>query len=225
MVAALRIPYGVQPWAGALRAARAGVLSVLCVLLPVGGHALSQGHTGRLPGPAPVTALALSLSLAVTRRRLTDAQLLAAFVGAQLAYHLCYVLPEACSALTDAQAGGGRLTGLAEHVPAGPGPSVLLGGHAVTLVLAARLLGTTESLLLRARPVADSALRIVRALLPLLGAAPAAHRPVPRTLGEVTPLRPAAPAHPRPGRAPPAGVTLLPNPFRPPAATGFRPAV
>ncbi|MEV8627862.1 hypothetical protein [Streptomyces sp. NPDC051079] len=225
MVAALRIPHGVQPWAGGLRAARAGLLAALCVLLPAGGHALLQGHTARPLVLTLVTALALSLNLALTRRRLADAQLLTAFVGAQVAYHLCYVLPEACPALTAARGGAAHLTGLAEHAPAGPGPSLLLVGHAVTLLLAARLLGTTESLLLRARPVAESARRIVRALPPLLGAAPAVHHPVRHPTGDAAPLRPASLAHPRPGRAPPSGTPLPPNPFRPPAVTGFRLAV
>ncbi|MEU8760019.1 hypothetical protein [Streptomyces sp. NPDC048659] len=222
MVAALRTPYGAQPWAGALRAVRAGVPAVLCVLLPVGGHALLQGHTARPLALALVTALALSLGLVLTRRRLTDTQLLAAFVGAQAAYHLCYVVPEACAGLTDARAGGGHLTGLAEHATAGPGPSVLLCGHAVTLLLAARLLGTTESLLLRARPVAGSAQRIVYALLPLLGCVPPAHGPVLRPAGDVAPLRPVALAYPCPGRAPPGTAPLPTLPFRPRAVTGLR---
>ncbi|MEV7372603.1 hypothetical protein AB0O51_17195 [Streptomyces sp. NPDC090301] len=57
------------------------------MLLPVGGHALLQGHTPRLLVLVLVVALALSLCLALTRRRLTDTQLLAAFAAAQAAYH------------------------------------------------------------------------------------------------------------------------------------------
>ncbi|MFI6642927.1 hypothetical protein [Streptomyces sp. NPDC050504] len=217
---ALRTPHGFQPWAGGLRAVRAGALAVLCVLLPVGGHALLQGHTPRLVVLAAVAVLAASLCLVLTRRRLTDTQLLAAFVGAQAAYHVCYVIPGACATLTDAR-GGAHLTGLTEHAAAGPGPSVVLGGHAVTLLLAARLLGTTGSLLLHARPLAESAQRILSAVLPLLAAVPTGHGPLRRPATDVAPLRPAALAHPRPGRAPPAPA-VLPNPFRPSAATGFR---
>ncbi|MEV6358387.1 hypothetical protein [Streptomyces hydrogenans] len=217
------MPHGAVPWAGGLRAVRAGVLAVLCVLLPVGGHTLLQGHTPRLLVLAVVGALAVSLCLVLTRRRLSDTQLLAAFLGAQAAYHVCYVIPGACATLTDAP-GGEHLAGLTEHATAGPGPSVLLGGHAVTLLLAARLLGTTESLAARARPLAESAQRILHALLPLLRVVPATHGPLRRPATDAAPLRPAALACPCPGRAPPAPA-LLPNPFRPTAVTGFRLAV
>ncbi len=219
-MSAPRMPHGAAPWAGGLRVVRAGVLAVLCVLLPVGGHALLQGHTPRLLVQAAVAALAVVLCLVLTRRRLSDTQLLAAFLGAQAAYHVCYVIPGACATLTDAP-GGGHLAGLAEHATAGPGPSVLLGGHAVTLLLAARLLGTTESVLAHARPLAESAQRILHALLPLLTVVPAAHGPLRRPATDVAPLRPAALACPCPGRAPPAPA-LLPTPFRPTAVTGFR---
>ncbi|MET9953657.1 hypothetical protein ABZ135_19170 [Streptomyces sp. NPDC006339] len=219
MLASL-LPHGVPPWAGALRAVRAGVLAVLCVLLPVGGHALLQGHTPRLLVLVVEAALAVPLYLVLTRRRLADTQLLAAFAGAQAAYHVCYVVPGACAALTD-RPSGGHLAGLTEHAAAGPGPPVLLGGHAVTLLLAARLLGTTESLLLHARPLTESAQRILHALLPLLTAIPAGHGPLRTPATEVAPLRPTALAYPCPGRAPPTPV-VLPNPFRPPAVTGFR---
>lgn len=217
---ALPLPHGPQPWAGALRGVRAGVLAVLCVLLPVGGHALLQGHTPRLLVLVLVAVLALSLCLVLTRRRLTDTQLLAAFAAAQAAYHVCYVLPGACAALTDPPRDG-HLSGLAEHAAAGPGPSVLLGGHAVTLLLAARLLGTTESLLVHARPLAESTQLILCALLPLLAVVPTAQGPLRRPGTAVAPLRPAALAYPRPGRAPPT-TAYLPNPFRPSAVTGFR---
>ncbi|MER5967711.1 hypothetical protein [Streptomyces sp. NPDC002057] len=215
-----RISHGARPWTGALRGVRAGVLAVLCVLLPLGGHTVLPGHTPRPLVLALVGVVALPLCLVLTRRRLSDAQVLAAFVGAQVAYHLCYVVPGACAALTDA-GGDGHLPALVEHTAPGTGSSVLSGGHAITVLLAARLLGATESLIAHGRPLAESTRRILRALLPLLTVVPAARAPRRRPSTDVAPLLPASLVRPHPGRAPPALVPLPPRPFRPSAVTGL----
>ena len=221
---ALRSSHGSSPWIDALLGVRAGVSAVLCVVLPLAGHALLQGHTPRPAALILVAVVASSLCLALTRRRLTDPQLLTAFAGAQLAHHVCYVVPGACAALADTS-GDGRLSAVVAHASAGPGPSELWGGHAVALLLAARLLGATESLLWHGRPVAESAGRILHAPVLLLAVVPAAYDPRRRLSTDVAPLRPASLVRPHPGRAPPASAPVPLRPFRPSAVTGFRLAV
>ncbi|MFK0011686.1 hypothetical protein [Streptomyces sp. NPDC091027] len=206
---ALRILPGPEPRTGVLPALRAAVLAALCVLLPLGGHALLREHT---PGTAALVALAvvaLPVCRALARRRLTDTQALAAFLAAQTVYHVCYVLPGACTAFTGA-------------APQGHSP-VLLGGHAVTLLLAARLVGAPQSLLWHGRPLAEHARRLLGALLPLLTAATAGgHGPEAVPATGASPLPPSAPVPPRPGRAPPVPAPLTRYPSRPPAVTGLR---
>ncbi|MGW6396176.1 hypothetical protein ACWFR1_38045 [Streptomyces sp. NPDC055103] len=220
---ALRISHSSRPWTEALRGARAGVSAALCVVLPLAGHALFPGHTPRLAALALMAAVALPLCVVLTRRRLTDPQLLTAFAGAQLAHHVCYVVPGACTALAETS-GPGRLSAVVEHASAGPGPSELWGGHAIALLLAARLLGVAESVVWHGRPVAESAGRILHAPVLLL-ALPAAYDPRRRLSADVPPLRPASLVRPHPGRAPPASAQLPLRPFRPSAVTGFRLAV
>ncbi|MEU6314328.1 hypothetical protein [Streptomyces sp. NPDC047014] len=168
---------------------RVAVLAVVCVLLPVGGHALLRGHVPGAVVLGILGAVALPGGLALSRRRLSDIQVLAAFAAAQAAYHLCYVVPGACTGLAD--------------------PGVLLGGQAVTLLLAARLLGTPEALARHGRPVADRARGLLAALLPLLAAAvPAGHGPEGAPATEVAALRPVHAVRLRPGRAPPVRFSL-----------------
>ncbi|MFF7793455.1 hypothetical protein [Streptomyces sp. NPDC007991] len=151
-----------SPASGVLRGLRAGVLALLCVLLPLAGHVLAQCHAPRWIIVAAMAAVAVPGAVLLTRRRLTDAQLLGVLAAAQLAYHAAYSLPGACAAVTSQDGFAGGLSGLVDHdAVAGQPPGVMLAGHLVTLLLAARLLGTTERLLWQSR----SLLRVVRRLL------------------------------------------------------------
>ncbi|MCX5173939.1 hypothetical protein ACWEV9_32865 [Streptomyces albogriseolus] len=159
-----------SPASGVLRGLRAGVLAVLCVLLPLAGHVLSQCHAPRWIIVAATAAVALPGAAVLTRHRLTDTQLLGVLALAQFAYHVAYSLPGACAAVTGQDSSVGGLGRLIEHdAAAGPPPGVLLAGHLVTLLLVARLLGVSERLLWQSR----SLLLVVRRLLlffwPLLG--------------------------------------------------------
>ncbi|ALV33515.1 hypothetical protein [Streptomyces sp. CdTB01] len=159
-----------SPASGVLRGLRAGVLAVLCVLLPLAGHVLSQGHAPRWVIVVATAAVALPGAVVLTRRRLTDTQLLGVLAVAQLAYHVAYSLPGACAAVTGQGGSSGGLTWLVEHdAVAGPPPSVLLAGHLVTLLLAARLLGVTERLLWQSTSLLVVVRRLLLFLWPLLG--------------------------------------------------------
>ncbi|MER7760317.1 hypothetical protein [Streptomyces sp. NPDC097619] len=198
----LRPPRGPRPWSGVWRTAGAGILAVWCVLLPLVGH-LPAGATGaHFPLPIVVVGTALLPGLVLTRRRLSDAQVLAALAAAQTAHVACYVLPGACEAL--AGPGPGPRPPLLEQLTAaGPGPLALSGGHAVTLLLAVRLLGATQALPREVRPLAAAARGLWYALLPLFAPAPAPTGPAgPRAHGAMV-FRPAVLVRLRPGRAPP----------------------
>ncbi|MEU9200354.1 hypothetical protein ACLQ2N_02500 [Streptomyces sp. DT224] len=184
---------------GALRGLRAGALAVLCVLLPLAGHALSQGHAPRWTIVAGVAGVIIPGSVFLTRHRLSDTQLLGVLAGAQLAYHIAYSLPGACAAMTDPVG----LPGLVEHAPVvGTPPEVLLAGHLVSLVIAARLLGVTEQILWQSRPLLRAVQRLLLFVWPHLRFA---HDP----LSELRPDRnvslpaSAVPARWHAGRAPP----------------------
>ncbi|MEU4484859.1 hypothetical protein [Streptomyces purpurascens] len=159
-----------SPASGALRGLRAGLLAVLCVLLPLAGHVLAQCHAPRWIIVAGTAAVAVPGATALTRRRLTDTQVLAVLAAAQLACHAAYSLPGACAAVAEHGGSGGGLSRLAEHdAVAGPSPGVVLAGHAVTLLLAARLLGLTERLLWQSGTLWAVVRRLLRFLWPLLG--------------------------------------------------------
>ncbi|MGO4424059.1 hypothetical protein AB4Z54_36550, partial [Streptomyces sp. MCAF7] len=70
------MPCSASPASGVLRGVRAGVLAVLCVLLPLVGHVLSQGHTPRWAVVAAMALVAVPGAAVLTRWRLTDTQLL-----------------------------------------------------------------------------------------------------------------------------------------------------
>ncbi|MFH8257603.1 hypothetical protein [Streptomyces roseolus] len=141
-----------------MRGLRAGVLAALCVLLPLAGHLLAQGHMPRWVVLLGMAAVVVPGAVLLTRHKLSDAQLLAALAGAQLAYQAAYSLPGACAAVT----GAPSPVALLEHASsAGIPPEVFLGGHLVMLVLAARLFGLTERLLWCGKPAMDA----LRALL------------------------------------------------------------
>ncbi|MPY59987.1 hypothetical protein [Streptomyces spongiae] len=151
-----------SPASGRLRGLRAGVLAVLCVLLPLAGHVLSQGHAPQWVVVAATAAVATPGAVVLTRHRLTDSQLLGTLLLAQLAYHVAYSLPGACAAVAGQDGSLGGPLRLIEHdAAAGPPSCVLLAGHLVTLLLTARLLGVTERLLWQS----TSLLAVVRCLL------------------------------------------------------------
>ncbi|MFE6225022.1 hypothetical protein [Streptomyces sp. NPDC057854] len=126
------------------------------------GHLLTQGHLPRwallsalVGGPAAGACL-------LSRRRLTDPQLLAALVGAQLAYQAAYAVPGVCAL---AGLPGGDTTATAGHAATvGAPPEAFLAGHLITLVLAVRLLGVAQRLRRHTEPV----LAVVAALLGFL---------------------------------------------------------
>ncbi|WP_328769621.1 hypothetical protein [Streptomyces sp. NBC_00286] len=168
----MRPPHPTQagsPTSGALRALRAGLLAVLCVLLPLAGHVLSQGHAPRWVIVVGMAAVAGPGAAVLTRHRLTDTQLLGVLALAQLAYHLAYSLPGACVAVTGQDGTFGGSSWLVEHDAAsGPPPGVLLAGHLITLLLAARLMGVTERLLWQSRPLLAALRRLLVFVWPLL---------------------------------------------------------
>ncbi|MET9817294.1 MULTISPECIES: hypothetical protein [unclassified Streptomyces] len=193
-------PPSASPASGVLRGTRAAVLAVLCVLLPLAGHVLARGHAPRWLIVAALAAVAVPSAAVLTRRRLTDTQLLVVLTAAQLAYHAAYSLPGACVAVT---AQGGVSGPWLEHdAVSGPPSGVLLAGHLVTLVLVAGLLGVTERLLWRGRPLVAAVCRLLVFVWPLLGRA---HGTGPQVTlcRSSSPLKSAVLARLNKGRAPP----------------------
>ncbi|MEV4969540.1 hypothetical protein [Streptomyces scopuliridis] len=192
-----------SPATGALRGLRAGVLAVLCVLLPLAGHALSQGHAPRWIIVAGVAAVVVPSAAALTRHRLTDGQVVGVLAAAQVAYHAAYSLPGACRAVAGGGAAAYGLPAVVEHsTVAGPPPAVLLAGHLVTLVIGARLLGVTERLLWQSRPLLMAVGHLLLFIWPL---SRTIHRQGPALdiRGDVALLRSAVLARLYAGRAPP----------------------
>ncbi|MEV8432397.1 hypothetical protein PGH47_04290 [Streptomyces sp. HUAS 31] len=191
------------PASGVLRGLRASVLAVLCVLLPLAGHVLAQCHAPRWIITGGMAAVAVPGAVVLTRRRLTDKQVLAVLAVAQLAYHAAYSLPGACAAVTEQGASAYGLSRLVEHdVVAGPPVGGPLAGHLVMLLLAARLLGLTERLLWHSRSLLTVVRRLLLSLLPLLRGG---HATGPRTAmpQSTAPLMSALVARLNEGRAPP----------------------
>lgn len=192
-----------SPASGAVRAVRAAVLAVLCVLLPMAGQVLTQGHAPQWMIIAVLAVVTVPAALVLTKRKLTDTQLLVAFAAAELTYHLAYSLPGACAAMTG-EGGAFGLPWLTEHSgPAGPPPAVLVGGHLVTLLLAARLLGVTEQVLWRSTPFVEAVHRILRFVWPLLRGTVAGSRPEPSLTESSAPLTSVFLVREQAGRAPP----------------------
>ncbi|MET9759549.1 hypothetical protein ABZ016_10885 [Streptomyces sp. NPDC006372] len=183
-----------SPASGALRGLRAGVLAVLCVLLPLTGHVLSRCHAPRWMVVAAIAAVAVPAAAVLTRRRLTDTQVAGALTAAQITSHLAYTLPGACHAAW------------AEHGPdASPPTGILLAGHLITMLLTARLLGVTEQLLWQAASLPTVVRRLLLLLLlrPLLRCPHGTTGPRVHARENTTPLRSTVPARLPEGRAPP----------------------
>ncbi|MGW1361798.1 hypothetical protein ACWHLZ_03510 [Streptomyces chartreusis] len=204
-----------SPASGAMRGLRSGVLAALCVLLPLVGHVLTRCHAPRWIIVAAVAAVAVPGAMLLTRRRLTDTQVVGALAAAQIASHLAYALPGACQAMTGGAVPSSGLFSLVEHgADASPPPGVVLAGHLVTVVVAARLLGVTERLLWQSRPMLDAVHRLLLFVWPFLGRV---HGTGPAAVisEDTTPLRSATPVRRHTGRAPPLSVRVSFAPFRP----------
>ncbi|MGW4729742.1 hypothetical protein ACWEQC_11300 [Streptomyces shenzhenensis] len=197
------LPRHTFPASGVLRGTRAAVLAMLCVLLPLAGHVMVQGHAPRWAVVAVMVVVAVPGTAVLTRRRLTDTQLLSVLTAAQLAYHAAYSLPGACAAATaQGSRGGGSAWPIEHDAVAGPPSGVLLAGHVVSLVLAARLLGVTERLLWQSRPLLTAVRRLLLFVWPLLGRVHGSG-PEPSRVESASPLRSAVLVRLREGRAPP----------------------
>ncbi|MGV4890280.1 hypothetical protein ACSR0Z_27425 [Streptomyces viridosporus] len=204
-----------SPASGALRGLRAGVLAVLCVLLPLAGHTLSRCHAPRWAVAAAVAVVAVPGAVVLTRRRLTDAQVIGVLLTAQLASHLAYALPGACRAMTGRQGAASGVAAMVEHgAEAGPPAGVLLAGHLIAVVIAARLLGFTEQLLWRSRPLLAVVRRLLLFVWTVLGRV---HGTGPRATARVSasPLRSVVLAGRGEGRAPPLRERVSFAPLRP----------
>ncbi|MGA5215276.1 hypothetical protein ACPCAE_04245 [Streptomyces cinereoruber] len=135
----------------------------MCVLLPLVGHLLAQGHMPRWVIPAGLVGGAGAGVLVSSRRRLSDTQLLAALVGAQLAYQVAYAVPGVCA-----------VVGVPGGIPSSPGhttvsgapPEVFLLGHLIMLVLTARMLGVFDRLLWHTQPVLTAVEALLRFIRP-----------------------------------------------------------
>ncbi|MEW1757590.1 hypothetical protein AB0393_13880 [Streptomyces cyaneofuscatus] len=201
------LPRTASPASGVLRGARAAVLAVLCVLLPMAGHVLTLGHTPQWVVVAMAGLVAVPGAVFLTRRRLTDGQLLGVLVAAQVAHHATYALPGMCRAAAGADATS-NLPSWVEHgatlqLPAGS----LISGHVITLMVAARVLGVTEQMLWRSKPLLDVMLRLLAFVWPLLVVR--SNGPQDRLRTTETLLKPAVLVRLRSGRAPPRSGGLL----------------
>ncbi|MFU0437033.1 hypothetical protein ACLZH7_01025 [Streptomyces sp. BG2AG] len=203
----LRPPGPASPAAGVVRGVRAGALAVLCVSLPLAGHLLARceaptwvlvAMAGMVAGPAAVV---------LTRRRLSDTQVVGVLAASQLAYHLAYALPGVCRAVGTAGVPLWTGHGATTHVPTG----VLLSGQLVALLVAARALGLTQLLLGRGRPLLAAVGRLLTLVRPL-ASDPRVPWPHGRHRGRTRRPKSAVLARLRSGRAPPP--TVLAPPFR-----------
>ncbi|GGS40206.1 hypothetical protein IX27_19685 [Streptomyces sp. JS01] len=203
----LLFPRTASPASGVLRGARAAVLAMLCVLLPMAGHVLTLGHAPQWVVVAMVGLVAVPGAVFLTRRRLTDGQLLVVLVAAQVAHHATYALPGMCRAAAGVD-GTSNLPSWVEHgatlqLPAGS----MISGHVITLLVAARVLGVTEQMLWRSRPLLDVVLRLLAFVWPLLVVR--GNGPQDELRATETPVKPAVLVRLRSGRAPPRAGGLL----------------
>ncbi|MGW4624910.1 hypothetical protein [Streptomyces rubiginosohelvolus] len=171
------------------------------------GHALTLGHAPQWVLVAMVGLVAVPGAVFLTRRKLTDGQLLGVLAAAQVAHHATYALPGMCRAAAGADAAS-DLPAWVEHgatlqLPEG----VLLSGHVIALVVAARLLGLTEQMLWRSRPLLDLVLRLLAFVRPLLVVRGNGPQRGLRRAGTL--LKPAVLVRLRSGRAPPRAGGLL----------------
>ncbi|TYR63671.1 hypothetical protein FY004_15565 [Streptomyces parvus] len=203
----LLLPRTASPASGVLRGVRAAVLAMLCVLLPMAGHALTLGHAPQWVVVAMVGLVAVPGAVFLTRRRLTDGQLLGVLVAAQVAHHATYALPGMCRAAAGADATSNLSAWVGHGATLRLPEGVLLSGHVIALVVAARVLGLTEQMLWRSRPLVDVVVRLLAFVRPLVVVRGNGPRRRLRTAG--TSLKSAVLVRLRFGRAPPRAGGLL----------------
>jgi hypothetical protein len=171
-----------SPGTGALRAVRAGLLGLVCVVLALAGHLAGGGHA---PSPWGVVILALPMSalcLALTARRRGVGSIGAVVAGSQLVLHealMWFQAGTACTGPADVHAhlghaaavsGCGPMAGMASALPAGAGGSraavLMVLGHALAAAVTTVVLAHGEALLWRlwhrlARGVPEAAVPLV----------------------------------------------------------------
>ncbi len=209
-----------SPGTGALRALRAGLLGLVCVVLALAGH-LAGG--GRAPSVWAVLILALPMAavcLGLTARRRGAASIGAVVAGSQLVLHEALMWFQAgttCTGATGLHAHHEQLAQLAHAAPvtdcrpmagmgaalaAGPGASTALMvlGHALAAGLTTLLLAHGETLLWR---LWDRLTRVPTPVPPVLSPwRPADPRPVRRPGRPAASRRDPATGPSGPGRGP-----------------------
>lgn len=196
------------------RGLRAGSLAVLCVSLPLGAHLLERCQAPMWAVVAAVAVIAVPAAVVLTRRRLSDNQVVGVLAVSQLAYHLAYALPGVCRAVGADGVPLWTEHAASTHVPSG----ALLSGQLVALLVAARALGLTELLLGPGRPLLAAVGRLLDFVRPPAGE-PRVHGPRRGHRRRTRRLRSAVLARLRSGRAPPLGPPLV----RPMPAGGLCP--
>ncbi|MFE5977662.1 hypothetical protein ACFQ64_36495 [Streptomyces sp. NPDC056460] len=142
-----------------MRGLWAAIAAAVCVLLPLAGHLLVQGHLPRwMVLSVPLCGAGLA-AVVLSRRRLSDTQLLAALVAAQVAYQAAYAVPGVCAVVGVPD---GFATSLGHGSAAGVPPEAFAAGHAITLVLAARLLRVFERFRWPTPPVLTALVALLR---------------------------------------------------------------
>ncbi|MEW5537133.1 hypothetical protein AB1339_05595 [Streptomyces cyaneofuscatus] len=201
----LRASRPASPAAGMARGLRAGSLAVLCVSLPLAAHLLARCQAPVWAVVAAVAVVAVPAAVVLTRRRLSDNQVVGVLAVSQLAYHLAYALPGVCRAVGAEGVPLWTEHAASTHVPSG----VLLSGQLVALLVAARALGLTELLLGRGRPLLAAVGRLLLAFVRPPACEPRAHGPRRGHRERTRRLRSAVLARLRSGRAPPFGPPLV----------------
>jgi hypothetical protein len=160
-----------SPGSGALRAVRAGLLGLVCVLLALSGHLAGGGHA---PSPWAVVILALpmaALCLGLTARRRGVGSIGAVVAGSQLVLHEALMWFQAGTACTgpadvhahahlpahlgqaEAVSGCRPMAGMASALPAGAGGSraaaLMVLSHALAAAVTTVVLAHGEALLWR----------------------------------------------------------------------------
>ncbi|MFE5661304.1 hypothetical protein ACFQ9H_34605 [Streptomyces sp. NPDC056517] len=148
-----------SPLPEAMRGLWTAIAAAVCVLLPLAGHLLVQGHLPRWMVLSVLLCGAGSGAVVLSRRRLSDTQLLTALVGAQVAYQAAYAVPGVCAVVGVPD---GFATSLGHGAAAGAPPEAFAAGHMITLVLAARLLRVFERFRWQTPPVLTAVVALLR---------------------------------------------------------------
>lgn len=191
-----------SPASRVTRGLRTASLGALCVLLPMTVHLLAQGHIPRWLILAGLAGVAGACAAFLSRRRLTDEQILVALAGAQLAYQAAYALPGVCAAVG---ASGGSPSAAGHATVSGAPPEAFLAGHLIMVFLAARLLGVADRLHWHTQPVLAAVEALFHFIWPLLIGSGVGPKPTLRSSKSDALPRSALFAGLNTGRAPPRG--------------------